>query len=620
MPAGDFHIRRNSSLTTAIPNAGSNVDSDWDVVEKEVGSIVTYTNPNFQLDIGLYLVMYSEKFTTTDTTNNERIEIQGEIHVSGTGVVGGYSQDYIRKSSGQQDCNLSGYMILDVTSDNTDVFIRFYRTDNSTTGTVNRVVDFGSVIILELDDTDNYGLYSTSSSEATSGSTERTLNIDTNDRQDTGFTRTGSAVDVANTGRYLVTYSIDISTTGTGREDVVGRLTNAGTEIVGSNSFCYIRGGDGCQDGALTWIGIIDLAGGEDLDVRWQAPQSATMTAAAGATLQIWQIPSGADEAIMEATTGDYNADADFTWDTLPHIDTGSFTATAGNSNIDIDQADYCLTFATFHQDAPDSPQRAYPELAVNVDGSLSKTATGGVYHRNNGGAGIVAVTIADLVQTDTNSSIEIHTTPTGASGTLTNDSAQFAILSLESLFGPYTFPPSITDVEDEQLGPTETGVILDGFRFEAVQGTGKLELASSADYGTATKVTQIINSWSDTQIDFDVTLGALSEGSLYLFVTNDTGDRSSGYLVAVGLLPYHVIIANQSPDHWWTFDNTYNDEISTNNFTTVINGGGALVATPICEQNTHSWHADALGDRRECPNSTNMNDGTTTNRLMGGG
>ena len=148
MAAGDLYIRRNSTLTASVPNAGTNLDADWDNVAQDVGSIVTYTNPNFQLDTGIYLIMYSEKFNTTNTTNNERIEIQGEIHVSGTGAVGGYGQDYIRKSSGQQDCIVSGSMILEVTSDNTDVFIRFYRTDNSTSGTVDRVPNFGSVIIL----------------------------------------------------------------------------------------------------------------------------------------------------------------------------------------------------------------------------------------------------------------------------------------------------------------------------------------------------------------------------------------------------------------------------------------------------------------------------------------
>ena len=44
--------------------------------------------------------------------------------------------------------------------------------------------------------------------------------------------------------------------------------------------------------------------------------------------------------AIMEATTGVMNptSPTDFVWDTLPHIDTAGFTATAGTANIDVDQ------------------------------------------------------------------------------------------------------------------------------------------------------------------------------------------------------------------------------------------------------------------------------------------
>ncbi len=80
MAAGDFYIRKNNADTTAIPHEGSgSIDADWDEVEKDEGSIVTYSDPNFQLDTGLYLIMYCEFFNTTNTTSNERIEVQGEI-------------------------------------------------------------------------------------------------------------------------------------------------------------------------------------------------------------------------------------------------------------------------------------------------------------------------------------------------------------------------------------------------------------------------------------------------------------------------------------------------------------------------------------------------------------
>ena len=152
MAAGNFTTRRNGSDTTAIPSAGTNVDASWDTLVKADGNIVTYSNPNLQVDTGLYLVMYSERFhTPTETTDNtNRLEFQGEI-LAGGSVVGGYSQDYIRQDSGQFECEISGYAFVQVTSDNTNIVIRFYRTDNSTE-VVERVPGYGGVTILEMDD------------------------------------------------------------------------------------------------------------------------------------------------------------------------------------------------------------------------------------------------------------------------------------------------------------------------------------------------------------------------------------------------------------------------------------------------------------------------------------
>jgi hypothetical protein len=619
MAAGDFYIRRNASETTSVPNAGSNEDSGWDTLHQDEGGIVSYSDPNFQLDTGLYLIMYSEYFFTSDTTNNERIEIQGEIHVSGTGAVGGYGQGFIRKSSSDQRCAVRGSMILDVTSDNTDVFIRFYRTDDSTTGTVDREPGYGAVIILELDTNDNYGLYSTSSTD-TVNSTESSLQIDTNDQQDTDFSRSGTVVDLASTGRYLATYSMDISQTGTGREEYKAHIELNGTPVPGSYSYCYLRGSDGCQDGALTWIGLIDVSAGDDLEVRHVSPAGGgTATIAAGAYVHIWQLPSGADTAIMEATNGDYNTATDFAWDTLPHIDTDSFTATAGNSNIDIDQTDHLLVFGSFSQDAPDTVQRGVPRLQTRVNNVNSQTAVGDVYHRNTAGIGTTAVTVADLLTiVPVNASIEINIEPTAASGSMINDSGQFSIISLESIFG-YTYPPVITNAEDEQFDVTETDIIVDGENFEATQGTGVLELGDNPDYATATKVTQSIDSWSDTQIQFDISLGTLGEGTAWLFVTNNNGDTSVGYQVNVGLTPYDPSTIG-SPDHFWSLDNTVNDLIGSNDVGSVIRGSPAFVSKVISRSTTYVYQFNDGDDGSEVPDSVYTNvTNTHSARNVGG-
>jgi len=621
--AGDFYIRRNNADTSAVPNAGGgNEDSHWDTEVKDVGGIVSYSDPDFQLDTGLYLIMYSERFNTTDTTNNERIEIQGEIHVSGTGVVGGYGQDYIRKTS-QFDCIVSGAMILDVTADNTDVFIRFYRTDDSTTGTVTRVPGHGGVQILELDDNDNYAFYSTSSSEVTSGTTIRQLQIDTNDRQDTGFSRTGDTVTVTNAGRYLVIYNMDLSMTATSREEAVGFLDlGPGSSVVpGTYSASYIRGADGCQDGALCWIGIVDFAASDDFAVSWQCPTSATITAAAGATLQIWQIPSGGDEVIMEATTGDVNAPGDFDWDTLPHIDTASFTATAGNANIDVDQRDYVLAFATVGLDGPDTPQRPYPEWRFTIDDDLVNYAAAGYYHRNSGGAGELAINLAAILQPIPDQSIECNITTLAVTGAVNQDTGQFAMLSLESVFGPYTFDPIITDFNTTELfNWGDTNLVLSGDAFEATQGTGKVEFWS--DEAGTIKTVQTIDTWAAGSIQIDTVQGSLpNDTTIYLVVTTDGGLESNKFPVNVGLIPYIEVVRSLSPDHYWPLQNSYDDDQGVNDMTTDISDGGAFVTTPkLADGDTHSWRVDAVTDRRGCADSSSMNIGTPQQeRTMGG-
>lgn len=622
MAVGDIYIRRNAGDTTSVPNAGTNLDSTWDTVALNEGSAVNYSGGNFQLDIGKYLIMYSEKFNTTDTTNNERIEIQGEIHESGVGVVGGYSQDFIRKSSGQQDCVLSGGMILDVTANDTDYFIRFYRTDDSTAGTVDRVPGVGGVQIIQLDATDNYGLYSTSASEATTGTTIRTLNININDQQDTGFSRTGDIVTVSNAGRYLMTYSLDLSQTSTGREDAVGFIErNSTTPVVGSYSFCYIRGADGCQDGAITWMGLVDVNANDTFRVRWSCPTSATITAAAGATFQMWQLPSGSETAIMEATTGDYNASGDFTFDTLPHIDTGSFTATAGTSNIDVDQADYVLSFATFSQASPDTPQRAYPELTFQVDDVNVNYMSAGMYHRNSGGSGTTAVNIAGVVQIPlANSSIEVSINPTGVTGTLNNDSGQFSTLSLSSVFGAYTFPPNITDFNTTESFTWEsTNLVITGGNFQALQGAGKVEFWD--DQAGTTKTVQTIDSWSDTSIQIDTVRGSLPDDTtVYLVVTSDGGLESTPFAVNVGVFPYETVIGNLNPDHYWTFNNTYNDigDQGPNNCS-VTAGSPGFTTNPLSRGRSHAFTISEQGQRIEPPNSDFMNGEIETTRSMGG-
>ena len=615
MAIGDIYIRRNAGDESILPNAGADLFAEWDTVATEQGTVVSgYTADTFTLPAGMYLIMYSEKFSTADTTNNERLEVQGEINVS-TGQVSAYTQDFIRKSSGQQDCSVNSAMVLEASS-TVSFKTRFYRTDDSVSGVCQRVSNFGSVMILQLDPTNAYGMYTNSSSQNFT-ITEAATNFDTTLRQDSGFSRTGNTITIADAGRYFITYSMPISTTETGREDVLGRLTNNGVEIVGTNSFSYSWGADGCQGSALSWQGIVDLPAGTLMRLNISIPTSATLTSSAGSpSISLWKLPTAGKTAILEATSGDYNAPTNFTFDTTKQID-ASFSTDL--QTITVPGEDYYLIFSTFHQDAADSLQRGYPQVRVNIDGALSKTSSAGVYHRASGSGAGLAVTINDLA-TVLNGSIQIFTEPTGASGSMTCDSGQFSVLSLSSIFGAYTLPARIDSISDDTVAENQSGLIISGRSFEEVQGNGGVYFSTSAeDSPGRVTIAQTVTSWSDTSITFDSITDAFSSGVIYLFVITDGFQITTPIKVSFGILSYDFIVEDSLPDHRWTLDNTYDD---------TGNRGGSNMSSVVV--GTHAFTNDLLSagttkcarmqnGKREAPNSSYMNLTTTTYRLMGG-
>ena len=209
-----------------------------------------------------------------------------------------------------------------------------------------------------------------------------------------------------------------------------------------------------------------------------------------------------------------------------------------------------------------------------------------------------------------------------GSTGSYTPPDWQHSVLNTTPEYHTYTLalqepqPLGIQSVTPQNFTYGST-VTLDGFGFEAVQGSGKVELWD--DTSGTTKTVQTINSWADDQIEITTVQGSLpNDAVVYLVVTNDSADESAVFTVPVGIAPYSAVIANQAPDHNWPLNNSYDDIVGGNDMTvSPINGGGSFITTPICEGSTHSWAA--ANARREAPNSNAMNGSTTTNRLMGG-
>lgn len=92
----------------------------------------------------------------------------------------------------------------------------------------------------------------------------------------------------------------------------------------------------------------------------------------------------------------------------------------------------------------------------------------------------------------------------------------------------------TISDVDPDSITDEDTGITITGTAFESVQGTGKVELGDNSTYGSANLEEQNVESWTDTSIDFTASLGSLTPGTLFVFITNNTGNVSNGFQVTV--------------------------------------------------------------------------------------
>jgi hypothetical protein len=185
----------------------------------------------------------------------------------------------------------------------------------------------------------------------------------------------------------------------------------------------------------------------------------------------------------------------------------------------------------------------------------------------------------------------------------------------------------NVSDVDtDEIISNSQTNVVITGADFESSQGTGKVELVENNDY-TGTKVEQTsIDSWSDTEIQFDASAGALADSRCYLFVTNDSG--SKGYIpVVVGVPPetYDDVVeglTGGAPDHWWKLQNNYNDDgdsMDNRPMTQNVVGTHEFDTSPVLVRgNTYALRFDSVTDSRRISDVDDMNMSALAARSFG--
>jgi len=168
------------------------------------------------------------------------------------------------------------------------------------------------------------------------------------------------------------------------------------------------------------------------------------------------------------------------------------------------------------------------------------------------------------------------------------------------------------------------TTLTVNGSAFLTPQGTGKLELADSNVYSSATIITQQnIVSWSNTSIEFTFVDASFTINTvLYLYVTNDLGVISNALPISFGIISYRAAVLDLKPGHYWILeDNSYTDSGFGDKRTMNANviGGGAIVTPAITEDSAGCWLINDRTSRREISDVADMNTGTIDDRTFGG-
>ena len=404
MAAGDFKVMRNASNTDTVPTAGSDLLLLWDTAVSNTGTGITYSAGTFTLgETGHFLVMCSDQIGTTDITANERIGAKQTFTLGGTELIEGYSTVFIRKTSGAQEGIFSSMAIINVTTttgNGDELQVRQERIDDSTAGSPARIPDRSGITIVKLDDNNDFARYTgAATTTATSDGSSVVMDLSTTVEEDATFTRTGNAIDVASNNLVLVSYSVrsEDATPTALRQEFQAYVLNNSTTVRGTLANTYIRYTDNCIWGGCSGIGVYECTSGDDITLEIISRESGGCTF--DAALQLWELPTGTEGIITQATTGDYNTAAtNFSWDTVPYIDTAAFTHTAGNANLDVDNADDYLVFAGVGTTTGEAAIRAVPASAFRVNTTDVTWAGTSAFHRNTGTAKYSAMSLGTML------------------------------------------------------------------------------------------------------------------------------------------------------------------------------------------------------------------------------
>lgn len=376
--AGSFAVYRDAAGGESITTSVTNLTWDTTVVEGAgfsiSGSDVTLS------EAGHYLVLYNAGYESTSGTG--RSEVQARIDQNGTDLPVGRSTCYFSRQNGVDECWLSGAAVIETGGASQTVRVETYRTDSNSAG-VQRMADQSALQVLRLEDSWAFARYQEAGGgQSITGAGFASVDLDTNDEEDLGFTRVGNSITIANAGNYLVTYNVHMVDSSSGRRGNEFRLTVGGTEVEGTRTSAYLRGSDSAQDHVASFVGIVNATALDALvlEGRCNSASCSGQTVNGGTTgLTIAALPSAAEFIRLHESGGGQAVDATadpILWDSEDEEDAGSFShdTMSNTSRMNIDANGSYLFLGSFYMDRSplDTDSRLLPHWEWRTNGTTA--------------------------------------------------------------------------------------------------------------------------------------------------------------------------------------------------------------------------------------------------------
>jgi len=279
----------------------------------------------------------------------------------------------------------------------------------------------------------------------TIGTTQTNQTWDTNVRQDAIYTRTGTNVDLGESGHYLVITNLGLqSASGSNRSEIQSRLNLNGVNLAYGRSTGYIRRSGGTDECFLSSATIINATAGNDLIVNAIRTDSNSATVQRRANecgLQLLKLNDNWDYLRIRNSANQSVATTytDVTWNVQDEVDSGSFTQSSGN--ITLNQTGHYMVCSNVMFDTGSSGTRVGAKIRLTLDGTQVNGSEVTAYMRGNNGCNtgcanlfiIIEATAGQILRLqairDTFATANILSDSTGFTAVKLNDFAEFVRL-----------------------------------------------------------------------------------------------------------------------------------------------------------------------------------------------